>query len=90
MKFLILLLTLSSFLLAGDVISTPKSIKYYKQIDKSYDKLETKSEKKCDACGGIPVAVLLPYHGENIPLAKTFPCSEIQGCITTIFFEEYE
>jgi len=88
MKFLILLFTLSSFLLAGDVTSTPKSIKHYKQIDKSYDKLEMKSEKKCDACGRIPAAVLLPYHGEDIPLAKTFPCSEIRGCETTVFYEE--
>jgi hypothetical protein len=89
MKFLILLFTLrSSFLLAGDVISTPKSVKYYKQIDKSYDKMETKSEKKCDACGEIPPAVLLPYHGEDIPLAKTFPCSEVKGCGMTLFYEE--
>jgi len=88
MKLLILLFTWSSFLLAGDVISTPKSIKYYKQIDKSYDKLEMKSKKKCDACGKIPAAVLLPYHGEDIPLAKTFPCSETKNCKTTVFYEE--
>jgi len=45
-------------------------------------------DKKCDACGGIPAAVLLPYHGENIPLAKTFPCPETEGCRTTVFYEE--
>jgi len=84
MKFLILLLTLSNFLLAGDFPSTSENINHYKQMDKSYDESELNTKKDCDVCG--TPAILLPYHGEDIPLAKTFPC--IKGCPTAVIFEE--
>ena len=85
MKFLILLLTMSSlngFLLAGDFFSGFEKTSYYKQIDKAYDEPEISQKKGCNTCG-IP-AILLPYNGEDIPMAKTFPCSAIKGCMHTV------
>ena len=33
----------------------------------------------CEACG--EPAELLPYNGEDIPMARLFPCPSIQGCL---------
>ena len=85
MKFLILLLSMSYFLLAGDFFSTSKTINNYKQVDKAYDESEITTMNNCNTCG-VP-AVLLPYNGENIPIAKTFPCTPIKGCISTVLFK---
>jgi hypothetical protein len=82
MKFLLILLTLSSFLLAGDVFSTNEAVEHYKQIDKNYDKSNKVTKKDCDTCG--TPAILLPYNGEDIPSAKTFPCSSIKGCLNPL------
>lgn len=72
MKFLILLLTLTSLLLATDFRSFTTT-KQYKAMDEKFT-------LNCDC--GIP-AKLLPYHGENIPLAKTEPCLS-NGCMKNL------
>ena len=67
MKYFILFFFCQTLLFAGDITNSSKAIQY-KLIDKSFT-------LNCDC--GIP-AELLPYNGENIPMAKTMPC--LSGC----------
>ena len=79
MKYLlILILAMNAFLFAGGGFSS-KDITHYKQMDKVYDVPQIITKDKCETCG--EPAELLPYKGEDIPLAQTFPCTEIKGCL---------
>ena len=77
MKYL-LILTMSAFLFAGGGF-TSKDTTYYKKMDKTYDVPQIITEDKCETCG--EPAELLPYNGEDIPMAQTFPCPTIKGCL---------
>jgi len=68
MKYIILVLSLTMFLSAGD-------FKYFKP-DNRYQKIDNSFTIACD-CG--EPAKLYPYRGEDIPLAKTMPCP-VNGC----------
>jgi hypothetical protein len=68
MKYFILLLCFNTLLLAGDFRKPSQDIQY-KAIDDKFT---------MDCNCGSP-AILLPYNGEDIPLAKTVPCP-YNGC----------
>jgi len=88
--FILLLLSISALFAGGDILPVKEyQIPEYIEIEApnpiySSDKPQflaiDYSHSKCQDCG--EPAQLLPYHGEDIPLAETFPCpqEEIQGC----------
>ena len=80
MKYLILFLTLNQIIMATDFQYTTAD---YRKIDKNftYEKISLPSGETC-GCG--EPAELLPYNGEDIPLAKTEPCLE-NACQKTFF-----
>jgi hypothetical protein len=72
MKFLMLLVIVNTFLFSGgDFFSVPKLTKY--------EKMDNNMLNGCKNGCGEP-ARLLPYHGEDIPIAPTFPCPFSNAC----------
>jgi len=72
MKFFILLISINCFLFSGgDFFVVQKLTKY--------EKMDNEKINRCQNDCGKP-AKLLPYHGENIPIAKTFPCPLSNAC----------
>jgi hypothetical protein len=49
-----------------------------------YEKQDIKDANHCETCG--EPAKLLPYNGEDIPEAQTYPCPPVdkKGCIVNI------
>jgi len=75
MKLFILTIVINSFLFAGgDFFPVTKQTKY--------EKMDKEMTDRCLYSCGEP-AVLLPYQGEDIPLATTFPCP-INNCRDSI------
>lgn len=68
MKYFILLLSLNTLIFATDFQDYSKAVQY-KALDEKFT-------LNC-ACG--KPAILLPYYGEDIPIAKTEPCLS-NGC----------
>lgn len=88
MKFLILLvLSLSTLFAGGDIRPTKV---YKKSAGEAYrtqkpEKLAVGYIKpKCEDCG--EPAELLPYNGEDLPEAETYPCPAVDkhGCIINV------
>jgi len=72
MKPILLLISINSFLFSGGDFLLVQKVTKYEKMDNA----------KADGCKngcGTP-AKLLPYHGENIPIAKTFPCPFSNAC----------
>ena len=89
--FFIFILSLSALFAGGDILPVQEyQVKEYQEeipvestqkiSEKSQLLAIGKSRPKCEDCG--EPAQLLPYHGEDIPLAETFPCPEEEknGC----------
>jgi len=75
MRFFSIYIFSISFLFAGGDIHVDNSIKYKDKTSK-YEKLAIGYTKpKCEDCG--EPAELLPYNGEDLPEAETFPCPSI-------------
>jgi hypothetical protein len=88
MKFLILLvLSLSTIFAGGDIHPTKV---YKKSVAEVYKTQKPKklaigyTKPKCEDCG--EPAELLPYNGEDLPEAETYPCPLVDknGCIINI------
>ncbi len=86
--FFIFILSISSLFAGGDILPVKEyQVKEYTPFEATHNISEKpqllaigKSRPKCEDCG--EPAQLLPYHGEDIPLAETFPCPEEEknGC----------
>ena len=76
MKLFILSMLINTFLFAGgDFFPVSEETKY--------EKMDREMSDSCLYSCGEP-AVLLPYHGEDIPLATTFPCP-VNNCNNTVY-----
>jgi len=73
--FFILILTTTTFLFSGGDFFPVKLTTKFEKMDRDV----------CDC--GTP-AVLLPYNGEDIPIAKTEPCLD-DGCQMPSYTTEY-
>jgi hypothetical protein len=81
MKILILLLLNLSFLFAGgDLLTINPQSKFDKVKYFSISKEAKKMLQKGKSCNCGTPAILYPYYGEDIPIAKTEPCLDL-GCI---------
>ncbi len=77
MKFsLILIFSLSSLFGGGAVGFVDTTTKY--------EKSDIQDANRCESCG--EPAELMPYNGEDIPEAETYPCPTVDknGCIINI------
>ena len=82
MKYFILFFTLNQILISTDFIYGKPN---YQAIDNhfTYTKIDEENIISCD-CG--VAAELLPYNGEDIPMAKTEPCFS-KGCQKIFIYE---
>ena len=69
--FMMLMLFISSLFAGGSVGSV--------DVVTKYEKMDMKLANPCETCG--EPAELLPYNGEDLPEAKTYPCPKIDECI---------
>ena len=71
MKLFMLTIVINSFLFAGGDFFPVKELTKYEKMDNAM------TDRCLDGCG--EPAVLLPYHGEEIPIAITIPCP-VKAC----------
>jgi hypothetical protein len=86
MKFFLISILSISFLFGGGDIRVDKKHIEYKDKAPKYEKLAIGYIKpKCNGDCGEP-AELLPYNGEDLPEAETFPCPPVneKGCMHDI------
>ena len=83
MRFFLIFILSISFLFGGGDIRVDDTVEYeiYDDIPKQEKLAIGYMKPKCKDCG--EPAKLLPYNGEELPEAETFPCPPInkKGCI---------
>lgn len=75
MKLFTLTILINSFLFAGGDFFPVTEVTAYEKIDNDM------ANKCLNGCG--EPAILLPYYGEDIPLALTYPCP-VNTCNDTV------